>query len=152
MLTIRRGAAWTTAAGFAPLPPIAAATSPDAPAFSLLAIQQEERAFATRAPKPVKTFAEIQEEERVAEKSRAEEVEFMRWWQEEEARISGTGGVRGGQRGGRGGVQGGAQRRFSNRGRGRGGGQSAQGEVVGRGGNAAGVVKHQAASGNTVRS
>ena len=107
-----------------------ASVSPESRSFSLLAIQQEEKAFASRVQLPTKSFAEIQEEERDAERSRAEEVEFMRWWQEEEARVTknpaGNGASQNGGRGrGRGRGRDG-QRQVPHRGRGRDAGQGGQ--------------------------
>lgn len=102
----------------------------------------------------MKSFAEIQEEERGAKQSHAEEVEFMRWWQEEEARVSSESGANGntkGQRGGRG-VPRGHQRRVPNRGRGRGVGQSGQAEAGGRGRKPEAPSKQAVSTGNPVRS
>ncbi|OCF55793.1 hypothetical protein L486_06545 [Kwoniella mangroviensis CBS 10435] len=90
------GAAWTTPT-FTPTPQVS--VSPIAQGFSLLAIQQHERDIAEMsAKKPAKSLKEIQEEERVAEKDKAQEEDFMRWWKEEEARVarqsgSGSGAV-----------------------------------------------------------
>ncbi|KAK8869660.1 hypothetical protein IAR55_000228 [Kwoniella newhampshirensis] len=114
-------AAWATPTTFAPSPaPPILAVSPTTAAtqsLSLLAIQQEERDIAERASKkPAKSLIQIQEEEKEAEKAKAQEEEFMRWWQEEEARVAkepagrgtegdggrGGGGVGAGGRGGRG--------------------------------------------------
>ena len=108
------GPAWSVPTTFAPPPP-AAGSSPDSRAFSLLAIQQEEQDYAERSGKPreVKSFAEIQDEERRAEDKRKEEREFMKWWEEEQAR-SNPGQSGSSPRGGRGRGRGG-------RGRGRGG-------------------------------
>jgi hypothetical protein len=116
--------------------------SPTAQSFSLLAIQQEEQDFADRsAKKPTKSLLEIQEEEQKARVAQAQEAEFMRWWQEEEARIakesggsSGSGGARGGARGGRGGGREGARRvpqRGKGEGRGRGGVGGGRGRASG---------------------
>ncbi len=113
--------AWAQAS-FAP-PPIYQLPTPSSPntqAFSLLAIQQQERDLADRVKQPIASLAEIQEEERKAEEARVAEVEFMRWWQDEEARIAkeNTGGNAGGSgRGGRGGTRGGT-RKANHRGRG----------------------------------
>ncbi|WVW82934.1 hypothetical protein I302_104949 [Kwoniella bestiolae CBS 10118] len=101
------GAAWTTPT-FTPTPPVS--VSPITQGFSLLAIQQHERDIAEMsARKPAKSLKEIQEEERTAEKDKAQEVDFMRWWAEEEARVAQESGTVGGSTGGRGGGKGGGR-------------------------------------------
>lgn len=123
-------AAWSTPSTFIPPPPIS--VSPVAQGLSLLAIQQQEReATEALARKPAKSLREIQEEEQEAEQARVQEEEFMRWWQEEEARIakeSGQGQMQAPNGRGRGrGGRGGKARGGGGGGRGRGGGQAAQG-------------------------
>ncbi|KAL1405470.1 hypothetical protein Q8F55_009102 [Vanrija albida] len=124
------GAAWATPTTYAaPQPTVGApSTSPAAsslPAFSLLAIQQEERLAAekttARAPK---SFTQILKEESASKAAAKEEENFLRWWQEEEARQKAASGVSGSQQG--------AAAANSSRGRGRGGQQ--QTRVAKRGG------------------
>lgn len=139
---VSQNAAWAASTTFAP-PALPVITSPDARSFSLLAIQQEEIDRAGQVKAPAKTFAQIQDEERNAEQERAQEAEFMRWWQEEEARTAketGGGASKGaGVKGGRGGPKGGS-RRAQPRGRGGGG--------VGRGGRGGGPVAQKSEAGS----
>ncbi|WWC89884.1 uncharacterized protein L201_004812 [Kwoniella dendrophila CBS 6074] len=90
------GAAWTTP-NFSPAPPpIVPSMSPNiTTGFSLLAIQQHERDLAelNSMKKPTKTLKQIQEEEKEAEKDKAQEEDFMKWWAEEEARVAKESGV-----------------------------------------------------------
>lgn len=141
------GPVWSASAA-TPFAPPPSYTSPAGPgpstspsqAFSLLAIQQEERDYADRqVKKPVKSLADIQREEREAQTARDQEDEFMRWWQEEEARLareSGVGGAAGADGGG-GGARGRGRGRGGPRratGRGRGGGRGGAGGGGGGGG------------------
>ncbi|WWD16076.1 hypothetical protein CI109_100501 [Kwoniella shandongensis] len=137
-------AAWATPTTFAPSPaPPILATSPTTAAtqsFSLLAIQQEERDIAEMSTKkPAKSLIQIQEEEREAEKARIQEQEFMRWWQEEEARLAkeeNPSRSNGMTKGGRGGGGGGKMRIPNTKGKqGAGGG----GKVVGGTGGGSGA-------------
>jgi len=105
------GPAWAASSStFAPPNAAPGPSSPDTRSFSLLAIQQAEIDFAGKSVKqPAKSLVQIQEEERKAQVARADEAEFMRWWQEEEARMKkATPDVQGGGRGGRGGGRGGS--------------------------------------------
>ncbi|BEI83868.1 hypothetical protein CcaverHIS002_0404720 [Cutaneotrichosporon cavernicola] len=75
--TRRQGVAWSTPTTYAP--PVSSSPSQ---AFSLLAIQQQERDAAETVTKKVaKSFAEIQAEEAAAAAERAREDEFQRWWE-----------------------------------------------------------------------
>lgn len=128
------GPAWSTPTTYAPPPPPPVSTSPQVPtqSFSLLAIQQQERDAAARfTQKSVKSLAEIQSEERQAKAARAEEEEFMRWWQEEEARVAAAQGSSGNASAANGAGRGrgrGQQKRVPHRGRGRGRGDGRQAE------------------------
>lgn len=125
--------AWSTPAPFAaPAAPIS--VSPGAGGVSLLDIQKREQEMARlsldaqRAPASLR---EIQEQEQRAERERAAEREFQRWWQEEEARLQRFGEEASGSRG---------------RGRGRGEAKS-RGRGRGRGGKAAGGANGDSAVG-----
>ncbi|WRT67262.1 uncharacterized protein IL334_004229 [Kwoniella shivajii] len=84
------GAAWSTPS-FTPAPSIPISVSPITQSLSLVAIQQQERDIAEMSSKkPAKSLKQIQEEEKAAEKDKAQEEEFMRWWAEEEARLANT--------------------------------------------------------------
>ncbi|WVQ71777.1 hypothetical protein IAR50_001318 [Cryptococcus sp. DSM 104548] len=130
--------AWSTPATFAPpsVPSVPSVTQ----GMSLIAIQHQElQAAEAFARKPIKTLREIQEEEQVREQEKAQEEDFMRWWQEEEARVARENGLGGGQTsqpstGGRGGRGGGRGARGGKSRGGRGGGQGTQGGQGGQGG------------------
>lgn len=126
--------AWSTPVTyFAPPTTVVAATSVGTgPAVSLRDIQQNEKAYQERKDefKTVpRSLVEIQEQEKKAEQALAEEMQFQRWWAEEEARVAVenarvNGLPMGGERGGRGGRGG----RGRGRGRGRGGGAAEGGD------------------------
>jgi hypothetical protein len=116
--TRRQGAAWSTPTTYA-----APTISPGSPsqAFSLLAIQQQERdAAAAATKKPAKSFAEIQAEESAAAAERAREEEFQRWWETQRTPDNARGGSERGRGRGRG------ERRVATRGKGK--GRAAAGE------------------------
>ncbi|KAL7424397.1 hypothetical protein Q5752_000079 [Cryptotrichosporon argae] len=135
------GAAWATPQpSFAP-PATPGSVSPStaAQSLSLLAIQQEERAYAEQSVKRApRSLMEIQEEERAAAEAvvkereeRDREEEFLRWWKEEERRAGGVGAM-GGARGGGGGARGGkVARGRGGKSAGSGTGQSAAGPSYG---------------------
>lgn len=160
------GPAWSTPTTYAAPPPrpspvsnyASISTSPQfqfqpqsppqapAQAFSLLAIQQEEAAAAALASQKaqLKSFAEIQAEETAKKAEAAREVEFMRWWQEEEARLAQfAGGAGPSAPGGASGSTGGGASGSGGRGRGRG----TQKRVPARGGRGGGRGGRQQADG-----
>ncbi|TYJ56674.1 hypothetical protein B9479_002604 [Cryptococcus floricola] len=123
--------AWSTPATFAP-PPVPSVSSATQ-GMSLIAIQHQElQAAEATAKLPTKTLREIQEEEQIREQEKAQEEDFLRWWQEEEARVareSVSGGAQSSlpSMGGRGGRERGRGGRGGKSKGGRGGGQGSQG-------------------------
>ena len=90
--TFCREPAWNTPVTyFSPAPPALATSPGPSAALSLLEIQQHERdaqAYRNELKMAPKSLLEIQEQERKDEKAKVAELEFQRWWAQEEARIA----------------------------------------------------------------